>query len=209
MTAPVEGCCHSAKNPRIGERVGVRGLFRVLDCCAGGLGSPGRGILGAKAPKKNSRTHGRRCPGQTGGQARDARQAHTTPCVLEVPQRSPVVPEPSIAARATGERVDGWTVTAPEAPTTIPSRLPTRGVVCAAWRPGHPGGGRPSARTSLHPLREAARDPHACRDQASARRCRPRGVGVDCRRAGRLRSGRMAPGSPRYGPSALSARFRG
>jgi len=59
MTAPVEGCCHSAKNPRIGERVGVRGLFRVLDCCAGGLGSPGRGILGAKAPKKNSRTHGR------------------------------------------------------------------------------------------------------------------------------------------------------
>ena len=129
--------------------------------------------------------------------------------VLEVPQRSPVVPEPSIAARATGERVDGWTVTAPEAPTTIPSRLPTRGVVCAAWRPGHPGGGRPSARTSLHPLREAARDPHACRDRASARRCRPRGVGVDCRRAGRLRSSRMAPGSPRYGPSALSARFRG
>src|SRR6266571_6240719 len=61
--------------------------------------------------------------------------------------------------RATAERVDGWTVTAPEAPTTIPSRLPTRGVVCAAWRPGHPGGGRPSARTSLHPLREAARDP--------------------------------------------------
>src|SRR5207245_8329043 len=37
MTAPVEGCCHSAKNPRIGERVGVGGLFRVLDCCAGGL----------------------------------------------------------------------------------------------------------------------------------------------------------------------------
>src|SRR2546427_9872904 len=81
--------------------------------------------------------------------------------------------------RATGERVDGWTVTAPEAPTTIPSRLPTRCVVCAAWRPGHPGGGRPSAPTSLHPLREAARDPHACRDRASARRCRPRGVGID------------------------------
>src|SRR3989441_7130712 len=60
------------------------------------------------------------------------------------PARRPNRPDHSPHC-ATGERVDGWTVTAPEAPTTIPSRLPTRGVVCAAWRPGHPGGGRPSA----------------------------------------------------------------
>jgi len=99
--------------------------------------------------------------------------------------------------RATGERVDGWTVTAPEAPTTIPSRLPTRGVVCAAWRPGHPGGGRPSAPTSLHPLREAARAPHACRE-SSERPPLP-----STRRRRRLSSGwtpTQRPDGPRLSP---------
>ena len=201
MTAPVEGCCHSAKNPRIGERVGVGGLFRVLDCCAGGLAR----LVGVSSVPKRQRKIAERTDvdvlGKLEGKPAMLGRLIPTPSRARGAATQPGSPGAFNRGRATGERVDGWTVTAPEAPTTIPSRLPTRGVVCAAWRPGHPGGGRPSVRTSLHPLREAARDPHACRDQASARRCRPRGVGVDCRRAGRLRSGRMAPGSPRYGPA--------
>ena len=106
MTAPVEGCCHSAKNPRIGERVGVGGLFRVLDCCAGGLAR----LVGVSSVPKRQRKIAERTDvdvlGKLEGKPAMLGRLIQRRRVLEVPQRCPVVPEPSIAAARPGK---GWT----------------------------------------------------------------------------------------------------
>ncbi len=48
------------------------------------------------------------------------------------------------ARPANGGRMDGDRA---RGPNDDPVSAPTKGVVCAAWQPGHPGGGRPSARS--------------------------------------------------------------
>src|SRR3989475_184612 len=109
----------------------VGGLFRVLDCCAGGLAR----LVGVSSVPKRQRKIAERTDvdvlGKLEGKPAMLGRLIPTPSRARGAATQPGSPGAFNRGRATGERVDGWTVTAPEAPTTIPSRLPTRGVVCA------------------------------------------------------------------------------